>query len=181
MKICLAGESNFGLQRERREHWPLYQGGFILVTLPLIKTLVTIKMSNSTEFHSPYKIHILEFMLTFHLIGSISINHGHRRSGSWIWLLLICFTVFCIFQSIVYFSYVKGGLGDWQRAKYLHFFTTVLNLVLGWVLQLLLQVDAWSRTNLRSQPTNLSPKIRSLSLFSYESMDSFVICLQFLV
>ena len=28
-KICLAGEFNPGLQRESREHWPLYQGGLI--------------------------------------------------------------------------------------------------------------------------------------------------------
>jgi hypothetical protein len=27
--ICLAGELNLGLQRERREHLPLYQGGLI--------------------------------------------------------------------------------------------------------------------------------------------------------
>jgi hypothetical protein len=30
-KICLARELNPGLQRERREHWPLYQGGLIRI------------------------------------------------------------------------------------------------------------------------------------------------------
>ena len=29
LKICLAGELNQGLQRERREHWLLYQGGLL--------------------------------------------------------------------------------------------------------------------------------------------------------
>ena len=31
LKICLAGELNPGNQRERREHWPLYQGGLIKI------------------------------------------------------------------------------------------------------------------------------------------------------
>jgi hypothetical protein len=29
LKICLAGELNLGLQREKREHRPLYQGGLL--------------------------------------------------------------------------------------------------------------------------------------------------------
>ena len=29
LKNCLAGELNPGLQRERQEHWPLYQGGLM--------------------------------------------------------------------------------------------------------------------------------------------------------
>jgi hypothetical protein len=31
-KICLAGELNPGLQRERRDHRPLYQGGLIRIS-----------------------------------------------------------------------------------------------------------------------------------------------------
>ena len=31
LKISLAGELNLGLQRERQEHLPLYQGGLIKI------------------------------------------------------------------------------------------------------------------------------------------------------
>ena len=37
LKIFQAGELNPGLQRERQEHWPLYQGG-LLITCKVIYT-----------------------------------------------------------------------------------------------------------------------------------------------
>ena len=33
LKICLAGELNLGLQRERQEHWTLYQVGLLKIVI----------------------------------------------------------------------------------------------------------------------------------------------------